>query len=252
MINFKNVDLGYKNKTILKNINIEIEKGKITTLLGPNGSGKTTFLSSINKTNKHLNGQIFLNNKDISKFIYKELSKYIATVQQINRSTFDFTVFDIILMGRTPYINYNPKKIDFEKTEETIEKMNIQHLKNDIVNNLSGGERQLVMISRAINQNTEIIILDEPTSYLDLKNQINVIKIIKKINKEQGVTFIITLHDPNQAIMLSDNVIFFNNGKVETGPKQDLITKEQINQVYDIESNMVEVNGSNYIIPKIS
>lgn len=149
MIKFENVNIGYKDNIILKDVNINIQKGKITTFLGPNGSGKTSLMSSLNKLTNPISGKIYINNKDISKLKRKELSQEIAFVPQFHIPKFNYSVFDIILTGRAPYISYLPKKEDINKVKYAIKKVGIDHLQNKDYTKLSGGERQLVLIARA-------------------------------------------------------------------------------------------------------
>ncbi len=250
MIRFEEITLAYQKQTVLENVNLCIEKGKITTLLGPNGSGKTTLLSSINGIVKPVNGEIYINGIDVLKLKTRELSRIIATVPQLYNGSFNFTVYDMILLGRSPHIGYLPKKKDKDKADEVIELIGIGHLRNKQLNRLSGGERQLVMIARAIAQETEIMLLDEPTSYLDLKNQLKVLSLVKYINQTQNVTCVMTLHDPNQALMYSDNIVMFNKGKIQTGNLKEMITVEQILDVYGVEAEVVNISEKKYVIPK--
>jgi len=249
VITLEEVTIAYQNQTVLEKVNLNIEKGVITTFLGPNGSGKTSLMSTINRTIKPVNGKIYIDGKDIGKLSFKNLSKIVATVPQLYNSYFNYSVFDMVLLGRAPHIGYMPKKDDALKAEEAICQMGIEHLKNKEFNRLSGGERQLVMIARAIAQNTEIILLDEPTSYLDLKNQLKVLSMVKEINLLKKATCIMTLHDPNQALMYSDKIVLFNNGSVVTGTIESMINAENIFNVYGIKVEVMNINGKKYVIP---
>lgn len=246
---FKEVSIAYQGNTVLDKVNLNIEKGVITTFLGPNGSGKTSLMSSINKTIKPVKGKIYIDGKDIGRLKGRSLSKMVATVPQVYNAHFNFTVFDMVLLGRAPHVRYMPNKEDSLKVEEAIRNIGIEHLKNMEFNRLSGGERQLVMIARAIAQDAEVILLDEPTSYLDLKNQLKVLSIVKEINSLKKVTCIMTLHDPNHALMYSDKIVLFNNGVVETGNIDSMINAKNIFDIYGVEVEVMNINDKRYVIP---
>jgi iron complex transport system ATP-binding protein len=248
MIRFEGVTIAYQKQTVLENVNLEIEKGIITTFLGPNGSGKTSLISSINGTIKPVCGKIYIDDKDISKLKTKKLAGIVATVPQLYNTNFNFTVLEMILLGRSPHIGYVPGKDDIDKADEAIEKIGIEYLRDKEFNRLSGGERQLVMIARAIAQDTEVILLDEPTSYLDLKNQLKVLNVVKQINSSQKVTCIMTLHDPNHALMYSDKIVMFKNGTLETGTIEDMINARNIYEVYGVKADIVKVNNKKFVI----
>lgn len=248
VIKIEDVTIAYEKRNILEKVNLNIEKGVITTFLGPNGSGKTSLMSSINRTIKPTNGKIYIGGNDIGKMKAKNLSKIVATVPQLYNAHFNFSVFDMILLGRAPHIEYLPRKEDILKVEEAICSIGIEDLKNKEFNRLSGGERQLVMIARAIAQDTEIILLDEPTSYLDLKNQLKVLSLVKKINSLKKVTCIMTLHDPNHALMYSDKIVLFNNGVVESGTIDKMINAENIFDIYGVKSEVININEKRYVI----
>lgn len=250
MIKIENLSLGYSKKTILEKINLTIEKEKITIFLGQNGSGKTTLMSAINGLIRPREGQIFIDEKDLSCLSRKEVAKKIATVSQLHQFGFDYTAYEMVLMGRSAHIGYMPEKADREKAEEALDLIGISHLKEQQVNKISGGERQLVMIARAIAQDTSIILLDEPTSYLDLKNQLKILQLIKYINTKKKVTCVITLHDPNQALMCGDQVVMFHQGAIETGETRSMITDEKILAVYGVNAQVIDVGEESFVVPK--
>lgn len=249
VIKLEDVTIAYQKNTVLEKVNLTIEKGVITTFLGPNGSGKTTLMSSINGTIKPVSGQIYINDKSVARLKTKELARMVATVPQLYNANFNFSVFDMVLLGRSPHIGYIPRKEDLEKADEAIRLIGIEHLKNKEFNRLSGGERQLVMIARAIAQETEIILLDEPTSYLDLKNQFKVLRVVKQINSLKKVTCIMTLHDPNHALMYSDRIVMFNNGTIETGTVENMINTKSLFEVYGVKAEVMNINNKKYVIP---
>lgn len=250
MIKFDNVAIAYQKNTILENVTLNIDRGVITTFLGPNGCGKTSLMSTINRTIKPVQGSIHIDGSEISKLNTKSLAKIVATVPQFYNANFNYSVFDMILLGRSPHVDYMPKKEDADKVEEAIEHIGIEHLRDREFNKLSGGEKQLVMIARAIAQDAEVILLDEPTSYLDLKNQLKVLSIVKEINALKKVTCIMSLHDPNHALMYSDKIVLIHNGTVKTGNTEDMIHEKNIYDVYGVKAEVLTIKGKKYVIPE--
>lgn len=249
MIELKNCKIGYSDKVIFENLNLKIEMNVITAILGTNGCGKTTLVSTILGTQKLLAGKIDILNNDLKKLSTKELAKLIAVVPQLQKPMFDYKVFDIVLMGRNPHLSLTPSKEDIKKTEETIKKVGIEHLSQKSYKQISGGERQMVNITRAINQDTPIIVMDEPTSYLDLQNQAKVMNLVKTLNERENKTIVMVLHDPSQAMMFSQNCIFVENGEAISGKSEDLINPEIINRIYNINSQKIVIEGNSYIVP---
>lgn len=249
MIELKNCKIGYSDKVILENLNLNIEMNKITAILGVNGSGKTTLVSTILGVQKLLDGNIKILDKDIKSINRKELAKLISVVPQLQKPMFDFKVFDIVLMGRNPHLVSSPSKEDIRKTKEALKKVGIEHLAQKSYKLISGGERQMVNITRAINQDTPIIVMDEPTSYLDLQNQSKVMNLVKSLNEKDNKTIIMVLHDPSHAMMFSHNCVFVENGEVLYGDSKDLIIPEHIKRIYKVNSQKIEVDGNDYIVP---
>lgn len=249
MIELINCKIGYPNKVIFEELNLKIEMNVITAILGTNGSGKTTLVSTMLGVQKLLSGQIKIMGKDLKNLSIKELARYISVVPQLQKSMFDFKVFDIVLMGRNPHLSLSPSKEDINKTKETLKKVGIEHLTEKSYKQISGGERQMVNIARAVNQDTQIIVMDEPTSYLDLKNQSKVMNLVKNLNEKENKTIIMVLHDPSHAMMFSHNCIFVDNGKVICGESDNLILPKYIKQIYGVNSEKVKLKGNNYIVP---
>lgn len=249
LIDFKNVEVKYnKKKTVLKNVNLEINEGLITVLLGPNGSGKTTLMSTINRLIKPTSGEIHITGKNINTFRHKELASQIATVPQSNAPNFSYSVLNMVMWGRAPYISYMPKKEDYEIVDATIERVGITHLRDKLINNLSGGEKQMVLIARALAQKTGIVLMDEPATYLDLKNQVKLFNLIKEINKVDGVTFVITLHEPNHALFLADDVVLVSKGEAKRGKMQEMLIKNNMEELYQVKSDFISLNGQKYML----
>ncbi|MFR4583741.1 ABC transporter ATP-binding protein [Clostridium cadaveris] len=221
----------------MKKLNLNIEEGKITTIIGPNGSGKSTLLSLLCGINKSISGDILVNKKDIRKIKNKELAKIISTVHQQNSVPSDLTVYELVKYGRMPYKKafegFNDE--DEEIIHWAIKSTGMEKFLDKEVMCLSGGERQRAFIAMALAQKTDILVLDEPTTYLDIYHQIQVLDIVKKLNKDNKTTVLMVLHDINQALQYSDNIIIMNEGKViAQGRSEEVINCNIIKRVYGV------------------
>ena len=254
MLDVKGVYFKHKDQTldVLKGISFKAEKGGLTTILGPNGSGKTTLFKCISGLWRYYKGEIKVDGIIIDKLSFKKRARLFSVVPQEHEPPFPYSVFDVVLMGRASYIGVfsSPGKKDYEKAEEALKTVGIEHLKNIPYTKISGGERQLTLIARAIAQEAPVMLLDEPTSHLDFRNQINILKKIKEIANMRGMTVVMTLHDPNLASLFSDKVVVINSGsKVAEGLPEDIITEELIKRVYDIEIKKADIDGKSIIYP---
>ncbi|WP_086637098.1 ABC transporter ATP-binding protein [Methanonatronarchaeum thermophilum] len=248
-LNLKGIEFSYKSRKILNKVDLELQNGEILGLIGPNGSGKTTLLKCINKILKPQKGTLMLKGEDIQKMKRKDIAKNVGYVPQSETNTFPTTVFDTILMGRKPHVNnWGPKEKDLEIVSEIIETLNLQDLSMKDVNKLSGGQRQKVMIGRALAQESEILILDEPTSNLDLKHQLEVLQLIEK-QKNHGTSSIMALHDLNQAKKYSDKLIMLKNGKIHSAGTTSILNPNNIREVYGVRVNINKQNGHEWIQP---
>ena len=254
MLDVKGVYFKHKDQTmdVLKGISFNAEKGGLTTILGPNGSGKTTLFKCISGVWRYYKGEIKVDGIIIDKLSFKKRARLFSVVPQEHEPPFPYSVFDVVLMGRASYIGVfsSPSKKDYEKAETALKTVGIEHLKNIPYTKISGGERQLTLIARAIAQEAPVMLLDEPTSHLDFRNQINILKKIKEIANMRGITVVMTLHDPNLAGLFSDKVVVINSGsKVAEGLPKDIITEELIKRVYDIEIKKADIDGKSIIYP---
>lgn len=243
-----------EKRDILKGISFTAEKGFITAILGPNGSGKTTLFKCISGIWKNYKGEIKVDGITINKLSYKNRARYFSVVPQDHEPAFPFSVFDVVLMGRASYVGIfsSPGKKDYEKVETALELVGIRQLKDVPYTKISGGERQLVLIARAIAQEAPVMLLDEPTSHLDFKNQINVLKKIKEIAVFKKLTVVMTLHDPNLASFFSDKIVVINSGsKIAEGAPKEVLTEELIKKVYEVDVVKVNINNQNIICPLI-
>lgn len=253
MIRGEEIEFSYnKNKKFIENLDINIEKGKVTTILGPNGSGKSTLLSILSCFNKPISGNVFIESKNLNKMKYKDIAKHISSVHQHNEAPEDITVETLVSYGRTPYAFYHKSKYEDEKLiEYAINATNLNELRHKSIMSLSGGERQRAFIAMALAQNTKILLLDEPTTYLDIYHQIEVLELVKTLNKKHNMTIIMVLHDINQAIKYSNNIVVMKKGKIiASGKSEDIINKKLIKEVYNVEGFISNTDeGELYFIP---
>ena len=249
---------GFKYETsdtiVFKNISLSIAPGEIFCILGPNGVGKTSLLKCIAGLLRLSSGNILCRGKDTLKMTSIQSAKIMAYVPQIHYPVFAYSVFDTVLMGRTPYLGYFsfPDPKDEDIAEKAIDVMGIHHLRDKPYTEISGGERQLVMFARALAQEPEVIILDEPTSHLDYGNQVKMLSLIHHLSRK-GTCVIMTSHNPDHAFMIADKVgimLHQTIGKIDT--PQIVITEETLTQMYGIQVKLRQDNDFGKIcVPKL-
>lgn len=247
-----NLNFSYNEKHILKNINISFERNKFYSILGPNGSGKTTLLKNILKALPTTDKTIYIDAFDINNYKNKDLAKKMSSVPQNTNLEFDFTSFDVVLMGRSPHLKRFERETnkDYEIVREAMEITNTWHLKDKYINQLSGGERQKIIIARALAQESSIILLDEPISNLDIQNQIEIMDTLKFLNRD--VTIISVLHDLNLAAQYSDYILLLKNGEIFfKGTPEKVLNVNNLKYVYDVNTYIIKnpVTGKPHIIP---
>lgn len=241
MLQVENLKVSYENNIAIKNFTNDFKDGTITSIIGPNGSGKSTLLKAIAKLIKKESGNILFLDKNINFISRRELSKNISILMQTNTTPYNFTVKQLIEFGRIPHQNYFQKKCkhDDEIVMEVIEKLCLNKLQDRIVSTLSGGERQRVWIALALVQQPKVLFLDEPTTYLDISHQFEIMQLIKDINAYKKTSIVMVLHDLNQAAQFSDKVIILKNGElIDFGAPEDVFTKELMENVYNICANI--------------
>jgi len=231
----------YKTPPVLEDITLLIKKGKFYGLIGPNGSGKTTLLDLLAATARPEKGTIFFKDKLISTYQKKELACMLALVPQDFTLGFDYTVFDVVLMGRHPHIPRfsNPSPEDLALVDDALEIMDITVLRNRPVTDLSGGEKQRVVVARALAQNTDVVILDEATSNLDIRHTIEIMRIFYKRVTQKEITVIAAIHDLNLAASFCDELIVLKDNKVAaTGPVVEVLTQQLVKETFGVDSHV--------------
>lgn len=249
MFEVSEISFSHGPKKIIDNVSFNVDQGEILTILGPNGVGKTTLLKCINNIYKRSNGKTVLDGKDITHANPIEISMKIGYVPQTVHTS-DSTVFESVLLGRKPHLMWDLGPFDIEVTGRVIEILGLSHLSQKSVNEISGGEYQLVQIARAIAQQPKVILLDEPTNNLDIANQNNVLKMVVSIVKENSLCAVMTNHDLNLSVKYSDKLLMIKDGKVFAFGGKDIITPENIKSVYGVDADVVTVNGNPLVIPR--
>lgn len=227
----------------LQGVTTHIPKGKITTIIGPNGCGKSTLLGVMSRNNKPLEGVARLENRDLVEYKPKEFAKKFAIVYQQNDIPQDLTVEKLVMFGRMPYSSLLKKKTEEDEQAVTwaLECTNLLGKRENDLTALSGGERQRVWIAMALAQRSEMLCLDEPTTYLDIYYQIELLELVKHLNEKFGLTIVMVLHDINQAIQYSDHIILMKAGQiVAEGQPKEVITPEVIQDVYGVKARFYE------------
>ncbi|MCX8118454.1 MAG: ABC transporter ATP-binding protein [Desulfobacterota bacterium] len=243
-----------RDPDILRQVEFRVNGGTITAILGPNGSGKTTLFKCLMGLWRPQKGEILLEKKDISRVSTTERARIFGVVPQEHDPPFPYSVMDVVLMGRASHLGLfsSPSPKDYRICEASLEMVGIVHLRERPYTKISGGERQLVLIARALSQQAPILLLDEPTTHLDFRNQVNVLKKVRELAREQRLTILMTLHDPNLAVLFSDEVILMNHGTVlANGKPHAVINEKSLHEVYGIDVSIIDWNGTKVIYPRV-
>ncbi len=239
MLQTKELAVGYGSRTVVDDINLEALKGQFICLLGPNGSGKSTILRCLAGLLSPLKGSVYLKGDVLYRMEPKDLSRIMAVVLTERLSPGLVTVFDIAAMGRYPYTNFfgHFSKEDKQKTWDALHLVNAHNLANRYFGELSDGEKQKVLLARALVQEPEVIVLDEPTTHLDVKHRVEVMEILRQLAKEKGITVILSLHEIDLALKSCETALLVKNGKILAyGPPEVILDEEMVTDLYDIES----------------
>ncbi|MFP5527062.1 ABC transporter ATP-binding protein [Peptococcus simiae] len=250
-MNIRHLSFAYGNHLILKDVSLSFAPGKITTLLGANGSGKSTLFNCCTRHLRPQKGIIDLDDVNIFHYKQKDFARKVAIVHQQNRITGDITVRDLVSYGRSPYLKLMARygEDDERAVEEALSRTNLQEVADRQVFALSGGQRQRVWIAMALAQESEYLFLDEPTTYLDVRYQADLLHLIKDLNARLGLTVVMILHDINQAVDISDELIGMKKGRVLfQGQAEDVITSEAVTRLYDTPLEVVNHYGRTLVL----
>jgi len=253
ILEIKQLDFAYGRRKVLEDINFSVASGCMCGLLGNNGSGKTTLLKCINYLLTPAKGCVKIMDMDIKKMSRKELASLIAMVPQNTSTIFAFSVLDIVVMGRAAVLGQMgvPGVKEYEGAQKVLDEIGIGYLGMRIFNELSGGERQMVMLARALYQDTKILLLDEPTSHLDFKNQYIILEMVKSLTIQKDLTTIITVHDPNLAGRYCNQIVMLNKGRIlNQGASEKVFCKNILSEVYEMDITIENTeNGRKVVVP---
>lgn len=247
MLSVENLSFSYGEGAVLDDLSVTFRAGAVTTLMGANGCGKTTLLQLLTKNLKPSSGKIMFNGEALEGISLKELARRAAIVHQKNTAPDDLTVERMVSYGRLPYSSIFRLRMDDENREQVeraLRLMDLTELRSRRIGELSGGQRQRTFIAMALAQNTKLLLLDEPTTFLDVRYQVEILRLVARLNREEGITIIMVLHDINQALAYSDEVIGLRGGKaVIQGKPEDVINTESIRLLYGIELPVFRTDG---------
>ncbi len=241
MISAKNLKVGYNERVIIEDLSITVNKGEVVSIIGPNGCGKSTLLKTLSRMIKPISGNVYLEDKNIKEIKNKKISQKICLLSQHNNAPLDLTVEELVYFGRMPHKKWYETKTteDKEIVDWAIENTGLTKYKNTPIGALSGGERQRAYVAQALCQKPDVLLLDEPTTYLDISYQLELMELVRTINEKFNITIVMVLHELNQASKYSDRLIIMKNGTiVSDGCPNMTVNKEVIKDVYNIECDI--------------
>ncbi|MCJ7857000.1 ABC transporter ATP-binding protein [Lachnospiraceae bacterium NSJ-143] len=245
----ENISFGYTpEREILSNISFEVGLGKTLFLLGPNGTGKTTLLKCINHVLKPNSGRVLINEEDVAGFSPAVRAKKIGYVPQYNNNVFPMNVIDTVMLGRAAFVGYKMRSLDKDIVFDVIDRLELGSFAFKNINEMSGGERQRVFIARALAQEPELIILDEPTSSLDLKNQMFTLKLVTELAQSKNIGVVLSVHDMNLTSLFADKVIILKESRIYAcGKPADTLTEKNIREVYGVDTSVTLEEGYTHV-----
>lgn len=246
MLEVKKATFSYDGKrNIFEDISFSVGPGEVFCILGPNGTGKSTLLRCLCNLYRLQQGHIEIDGKDVTAYGQAKLARKIGFIPQIHTPTFPYTVLQVVLMGRTPHLNLlaTPSEKDYKVAEDAIKTVNIEYIRDKPYTELSGGQMQLVLMARMLAQEPEILLLDEPTSHLDVGNQIHTIEMIKKLSAK-GLSLVMTSHYPDHAFLSSHRVGIMKEKRfIAMGHPDDVVTSENLQEIYGVDMRVVYLGG---------
>lgn len=240
------LQIAYGDYVAVTDMDIHVQKGMVTSIIGPNGSGKSTVLKGLTRLLGYKSGAVYLDDRDLKEFSTKELARRIGVLPQIHSAPPDFQVKELVGYGRMPYQKWYERNSDEDKRiiDWAMKSTGVWHLREKSINECSGGEKQRVWIATVLTQQPEILFLDEPTTYLDVSHQLETMKLVKKLNRENGIGVVMVLHDLSHAMEVSDWIVVIKDGKkYGEGAPKDIITPKMMKEVYDVDCDIVTVPG---------
>ena len=243
------IEFGYASTSVLKDITLDANGPQLLSIIGPNGVGKSTLIHCINRILSPREGTVFINGDKVNEMSLKDLAKKVGYVPYTANDTFPLSVVDTVLMGRHPHATYGSLDKDLDIVFSTLKLLGIDDLAMRSFNELSAGQHQKVMLARGLVQEPQILLLDEPTSNLDIKHQMEVTRILRDLSQEKGILVIMISHDLNIAAKYSDYMIMLSKGSIfAIGTPSEVLTKENIKAVYDVDSEIIDSHGRPHLI----
>lgn len=249
MLTVEGVTFGYRSAPVLEGVSFTVRPGEFLAVLGNNGAGKSTLLRCLTRIVRPHGGVVLLGDEDVHRMSGSERAQRIGHVPQRAEAS-HMTVYDTVLMGRTPHITWSASHRDHHVVEDVLAELGLEHLAMRPVDELSGGELQKAVIARALAQEPRVLLLDEPTSSLDLRNQLDVLATVKRVTSAQGVAVIAVMHDLNLALRFADRFLLLSHGAVHACGDHGVLTAENISRVYGVPVRMAEVDGVRVIVPE--
>lgn len=249
-IDMDKLEYGYDPKyPVLKGIDLRLDKPEFVCIMGPNGVGKSTLIHCINKILKPTGGSVLLDGRDVSEMKLKEVAEHLGYVPATSEDSFPLTVVDTVMVGLQNDFKFGTTKDDLARVYDVLRLMKIEHLAMRNFNELSAGQHQKVVLARGLVRTPPAVLLDEPTSNLDIKHQIEVVKVLSRLPRERGMLVVMISHDINITAKFADRIIMIHDGVIfADGDPSDVLTKENIRTVYGVDADIIQVNGRPHVI----
>ncbi|WP_027632824.1 ABC transporter ATP-binding protein [Clostridium hydrogeniformans] len=249
MIEIKNIVKKYGDKKVVDNVSLKIQEGRITSFIGPNGAGKSTLLSIISRLINKDQGEVFIDNKELSQWDNKELSKKISILKQSNHINIRLTIKELVSFGRFPYCEGNLKDEDWKYVNEAIEYLELKDIEDKYLDELSGGQRQRAYIAMVVAQNTDYILLDEPLNNLDMKHSVQIMRVLRNLVEDLNKTVILVIHDINFASCYSDYIVALKDGVIANeGDTSSIIDKNILGDIYEMDFRIEDIDSQKICI----